>query len=219
MRTTVPKFRRSIDASARKVISYMTQAGKKEGNPAVAVGDVEFARAGPGIALHARGRSLSGLEHFELAIRLSAYPPSSLFVNDRLDVALAAGATGVQLTGDSLPVDAARKLRPEWWIGRSVHSVAQARSAQAEGADYLLAGPVFETATHPGAMPLGVAALREIVELGHPVIAIGGIDPGRARDLARIGVYGVAAIRALWDSPEPTDAARAFLEALEVKRT
>lgn len=179
----------------------------------------EFARAGPGIALHARGRSLSGLEHFELAIRLSRHPPINLFVNDRLDVALAAGATGVQLTGDSLPVDAARKLRPEWWIGRSVHSVAQARSAQAEGADYLLAGPVFETATHPGAMPLGVAGLREIVELGHPVIAIGGIDPARARDLARIGVHGVAAIRALWDSPEPADAARAFLEALEVKRT
>ncbi len=179
----------------------------------------EFSRAGPGIALHARGRSLSGLEHYRLAIRLSAYPPIRLFVNDRLDVALAAGATGVQLTGDSLPVDAARKLRPEWWIGRSVHSVAQARSAQAEGADYLLAGPVFETATHPGGTPLGVAGLREIVELGHPVIAIGGIDPARARDLARIGVYGVAAIRALWDSPEPSDAARAFLEALEVKRT
>jgi thiamine-phosphate diphosphorylase len=178
-----------------------------------------LAAAGESVAVHARGPALSGLEHYRLAIRLSAHPPIRLFVNDRLDVALAAGATGVQLTGESLPVDAARKLRPEWWIGRSVHSVAQARSAQAEGADYLLAGPVFETATHPGATPLGVAGLREIVELGHPVIAIGGIDPARALDLARIGVYGVAAIRALWDSPEPGDAARAFLEALEVKRT
>jgi thiamine-phosphate diphosphorylase len=177
-----------------------------------------LAAAGESVAVHARGHALSGLEHYRLAIRLSAYPPIRLFVNDRLDVALAAGATGVQLTGDSLPVDAARKLRPEWWIGRSVHSAAQARAAQAEGADYLLAGPVFETATHPGATPLGVAELREIVQLGHPVIAIGGIDPARARDLARIGVYGVAAIRALWDAPEPAAAARAFLEALEVKQ-
>ena len=177
-----------------------------------------LAAAGESVAVHARGHALSGLEHYRLAIRLSAHPPIRLFVNDRLDVALAAAATGVQLTGDSLPVDAARKLRPEWWIGRSVHSVAQARSAQAEGADYLLAGPVFETATHPGAAPLGVAALREIVELGHPVIAIGGIDPARARDLARIGVYGVAAIRALWDAPEPAAAARALLEALELER-
>jgi thiamine-phosphate diphosphorylase len=178
----------------------------------------ELARAGPGVAVHARGHSLSGLEHFQLAIRLSAYPPIRLFVNDRLDVALATGAAGVQLAADSLPVAAARELQPEWWIGRSVHSVDQARSARAEGADYLLAGPVFETATHPGATLLGVAGLHEIVELGHPVIAIGGIDPARARDLARIGVYGVAAIRALWDAPEPAAAARAFLEALEVKQ-
>lgn len=177
-----------------------------------------LAAAGENVAVHARGHALSGLEHYRLAIRLSAYPPIRLFVNDRLDVALAAGAAGVQLAADSLPVDAARRLGPQWWIGRSVHSVDQARSAQAEGADYLLAGPVFETATHPGATPLGVAGLRAIVELGHPVIAIGGIDPGRAPDLARIGVYGVAAIRALWDAPEPAAAGRAFLEALERER-
>lgn len=190
---------------------------------------VELARAGPGIAVHARGRSLSGLEHFDLAIRLSAtmresftgHPPISLFVNDRLDVALAAAAAGVQLAADSLPVAAARKLRPEWWIGRSVHSVDQARSAQAEGADYLLAGPVYQTATHPDATPLGIEGLRAIVSLGHPVIAIGGVTPERAQDLARTGVYGVAAIRALWDAPPPgpAAAARAFLEALERERT
>lgn len=178
----------------------------------------ELARAGPGVALHARGRSLSGLEHYALAIRLSGHPPIRVFVNDRLDVALAAGAAGVQLAADSLPVDAARRLGPQWWIGRSVHSLDQACAAQAEGADYLLAGPVYETATHPDATPLGVDGLREIVELGPPVIAIGGIRPERARDLARAGVYGVAAIRALWDAPEPAAAARAFLEALERER-
>jgi thiamine-phosphate diphosphorylase len=178
----------------------------------------ELARAGPGVAAHARGRSLSGLEHFSLATRLSAHPPIHLFVNDRLDVALATGAAGVQLAADSLPVDAARALRAQWWIGRSVHTVEQARAAQAEGADYLLAGPAYETATHPGATPLGVEGLREIVELGRPVIAIGGVTPERARDLARTGVYGIAAIRALWDASEPAAAARAFLEALELER-
>lgn len=178
----------------------------------------DLARAGPGVAVHARGRSLSGLEHFSLAIRLSAHPPIRLFVNDRLDVALATGAAGVQLAAESLPVDAARRLQPQWWIGRSVHTADQARSAQAEGADYLLAGPVFETATHPGRTPLGIEGLREIIELRHPVIAIGGINADRARELARIGVYGVAAIRALWDAPEPAAAARALLEALELER-
>ncbi|HMA42804.1 MAG TPA: thiamine phosphate synthase [Gemmatimonadales bacterium] len=178
----------------------------------------ELARAGAGVALHARGRSLSGLEHYALAIRLSRYPPIRVFVNDRLDVALATEAAGVQLAADSLPVDAARRLGPQWWIGRSVHSLDQACAAQAEGADYLLAGPVYGTATHPDATPLGVDGLREIVELGPPVIAIGGIRPERARDLARAGVYGVAAIRALWDAPEPAAAALAFLEALERER-
>lgn len=173
----------------------------------------DLAGVGDALAIHARGRSLSGLEHYDLAIRLSAHPPIRLFVNDRLDVALAARAAGVQLTGDSLPPAAARRLDADWWIGRSVHSLEEARSARAEGADYLLAGPVFETASHPGGTPMGVERLEEIVRLGSPVIAIGGVSPERAGVLKRAGVYGVAAIRALWDAPVPAAAARHLLEA------
>jgi len=180
----------------------------------------DLAGAGGSLAIHARGRSLSGLEHFTLAIRLSAtiressraHPPVRLFVNDRLDVALAARAAGVQLTGNSLPPEAARRMDADWWIGRSVHSLQEAQSAQAEGAEYLLAGPVFETPTHPGGEPLGVEGLRDIVRLGSPVIAIGGVTALRAGDLHRAGVYGVAAIRALWDAPRPGAAARDLLE-------
>ena len=173
----------------------------------------DLALAGNGLAIHARGRSLSGLEHYDLAIHLSAHPAVRLFVNDRLDVALAARAAGVQLTGDSLPPAAARRLDADWWIGRSVHSLEEARSAYAEGADYLLAGPVFETASHPGVTPMGIEWLAEIVQLGSPVIAIGGVSPERAGVLQQAGVYGVAAIRALWDAPEPAAAARHLLEA------
>jgi thiamine-phosphate diphosphorylase len=165
------------------------------------------------LAFHARGRTLSGLAHWELTDRLSAHPPVRLFVNDRLDVALAARAAGVQLGGESLPPAAARRLNADWWIGRSVHSLEEARSARAEGADYLLAGPVFETASHPGASPMGIERLEEIVQLGSPVIAIGGVSPERAAILRQAGVYGVAAIRALWDAPEPAVAARHLLEA------
>lgn len=173
----------------------------------------DLAAAGDNLAIHARGRSLSGLEHYDLAIRLSAHPPVRLFVNDRLDVALAARAAGVQLSGESLPPAAARRLDADWWIGRSVHSLEEARSARAEGADYLLAGPVFETASHPGMSPMGVERLEEIVRLGSPVIAIGGVSAERAGVLQQAGAYGVAAIRALWDAPEPAAAARHLLEA------
>ena len=91
----------------------------------------------PHIGFHARGRGLTGLEHYELAARLSKCAFDSLFVNDRLDVALTLRAAGVQLGRGSLPVNATRALEHRWWIGRSVHGLAEALTAKAEGADYL----------------------------------------------------------------------------------
>ena len=170
---------------------------------------------GDDLAIHARGPSLTGLEHYQLANRLSAYPSIRLFVNDRLDVALATGATGVQLRGDSLSVADARRLRADWLIGRSVHSLEEARASQTEGADYLVVGPMFDTATHPGSPTLTADTLRAIARLGLPVIGIGGVTVDRVPTLRQAGVYGVAAIRALWDAPHPAESARALLAALD----
>jgi len=178
-----------------------------------------LATAGADLALHARGRSLTGREHFDLAVHLSAHPPTLLFVSDRLDVALASDAAGVQLRHDSLPVDAARRLRSEWWIGRSVHSLAEARDAVAQRADYLVTGPMYATTTHPGSTPLSMDALRAIVQLGFPVIAIGGITVNRVGELRRLGVYGIAAIRALWDAPDSAAAARDLLAELAERKS
>lgn len=172
------------------------------------------AGGGAALAFHARGRSLSGLEHFDLANRLTVYPPNRLFVNDRLDIALAAGALGVQLGTGSLPVDAARRLNPEWWIGKSVHDLTEAEAAQAEGADYLLVGPVYPTATHPGRPALGIEAVRMIARLGLPVVAIGGVTAERVAELVGAGAYGVAAIRALWDAADPRAATRRLVMEL-----
>lgn len=173
------------------------------------------AAGGADLALHARGRSLSGLEHYDLAKRLSVYPPTRLFVNDRLDVALATSAQGVQLAAGSLAPADARRIHPRWWIGKSVHDLHDAEAAQAAGADYLLVGPVFPTATHPDREPLDSGRLREIARLGLPVIAIGGVTPERVRELKNYaGIHGVAAIRALWDAADPRDAVRRVLEAL-----
>lgn len=168
---------------------------------------------GSDLAFHARGRDLTGLEHYTLSVQLSNLP-SFLFVNDRLDVALAVPTAGVQLGHGSLPVSAARALNPLWWIGKSVHDLAEAEAARTEGADYLVVGPVFATASHPGRAPLGLKKLQAIVAAadGLPVIAIGGITADRVREVRSSGAYGVAAIRALWDDAEPAAAARRMRE-------
>lgn len=166
--------------------------------------------AGESIAFHARGRLLSGVEHLDLARRL----PRPLFVNDRLDIGLATGARGVQLAQSSLDVADARRLEPRWWIGRSVHNLEEAEAAIAEGADYLVVGPVFPTATHPDREAVGSAMFARIARLGRPTLAIGGVSPQRVSEVAAAGAYGIAAIRGLWDAPEPAAAAREMLEEL-----
>jgi len=168
------------------------------------------AGGGAELAFHARGHELSGRELFELADRFAAHRPARLFVNDRLDVALATGAAGVQLRHRSLAPRDARRLNPEWWVGLSVHDLEEAWAARTAGADYLLVGPVYATGTHRDRAPLASDRLTEIVRLGLPVIAIGGVTPERVPELKRAGVYGVAAIRALWDAPDPRAAARAM---------
>jgi len=170
---------------------------------------------GSDLAIHARGRALSGREHYELAVQLSVLP-SFLFVNDRLDVALAVPAAGVQLGSNSLAVAAARALNPLWWIGKSVHDLAEAEAARAEGADYLVIGPVYATASHPSPQPLGVAQLRKIAMAAGdlPVIAIGGITVNRVREVRNSGAYGIAAIRAFWDDAEPELTVRRMREEL-----
>ena len=172
------------------------------------------AGGGADLAFHARGHELSGLDLYELATRLRPHAPTRLFVNDRLDIALAVGADGVQLTPGSLSPEEARRLSARWWIGKSVHDLAEAEAAQAGGADYLLAGPVFPTATHPNRPPLGLGPLRDIVALGLPVIAIGGVTARNCSEVREAGAHGGAAIRALWDATEPAVAARQMLEAL-----
>jgi thiamine-phosphate diphosphorylase len=115
-------------------------------------------------------------------------------VNDRLDVALACGADGVHLRGDSVSPADARRLAPRpFLIGRSVHSAAEA--AAMKGADYLIAGTVFATSSKAGAAWLGADGLRAIVgATAVPVLAIGGVTVDRFDDIARTGAAGFAEI-------------------------
>ena len=140
-----------------------------------------------------------------------------LFVNDRADVALAVGADGVQRAGSSLPVSALRSISPPGvLIGASVHSVAEARAAEPEGADFLFFGPVYDTPSKRRyGPPQGLAALERVAgAVRLPVFAIGGMTPARVAEVERAGAAGVAVIGAILGAGRPGDALKAFLDAL-----
>lgn len=133
----------------------------------------------------------------EAAARIAG-TPARLLVNDRVDVAVTCGAHGVHLTTRSLPVAVARELvGPDFLIGASTHSLQEARQAEAEGADFLVLGPVFETPSKmPYGPPLGLEAFARIAAMIRlPVLAIGGITPGNAPQVLAHRAAGVAAIR------------------------
>jgi thiamine-phosphate pyrophosphorylase len=149
-------------------------------------------------ALHLRAPSMGGRALHALAASLVDAAHASgcaLVVNDRLDVALAAGADGVHLRGDSMPSAAARRLAPRpFLIGRSVHGVEEARAAGAD-VDFLIAGTVFPTASKPPGDLLGIHGLRRLCGAsGVPVLAIGGIGPDQLDAVAAAGAAGIAGI-------------------------
>jgi thiamine-phosphate pyrophosphorylase len=130
--------------------------------------------------------------------------PARIVVNDRIDVALAAGAHGVHLRGDSpSPRRVRRILPPGFLIGRSVHAVEEAEGPEVDGADYLIFGPVFETASKPGVRPAGLALLEAMVRsTSLPVLAVGGVTAGTAAAVGRTGAAGVAGIGLFVDAGE-----------------
>jgi thiamine-phosphate pyrophosphorylase len=129
-------------------------------------------------------------------VRLTRGTATRVVVNDRLDVALACGADGVHLRGDSMPPEAARSIAPVGFlIGRSVHDEQDEKTASA-GADYLVAGTVFPTPSKAGLTAwLGVEGLARICRSASvPVLAIGGVTVDRLPSIAAAGAAGIAAI-------------------------
>ncbi len=126
-------------------------------------------------------------------------------VNSSVAVAELLGADGVQLAASQPVAQARAKMGEGALIGKSVHSVDEARNASAEGADFIVFGPVFSTPEKDRfGSPQGLDKLREACgKAARPVFAIGGITPSRARDCREAGAYGVAVMSALMFSPDP----------------
>jgi len=140
-----------------------------------------------------------------------------LLINDRADVALAVGADGVQRTHASLPVAALREITPPGFlIGASAHSTAEAREAAAQGADFVVFGPVYDTPSKRRyGPPQGLAALEAAAAAStRPLLAVGGITPERVGEVRAAGAAGVAVIGAIYGAARPADAIKAFLDGL-----
>ena len=143
----------------------------------------------------------------QAALRGTGVP---LIVNDRVDVALAIGAEGVHLGQRDLPLADARRLGPPGWIvGVSAESVEDAVRAERDGADYVGVSPVFATPTKTDhAAPLGLEGLRAIrAATKLPLVAIGGLHAGNARDVVRAGADGLAVVSAIVAADDPRAAA------------
>ncbi|HVM12067.1 MAG TPA: thiamine phosphate synthase [Actinomycetota bacterium] len=136
-------------------------------------------------------------------------------VNDRADIAAAVGADGLHVGQDDLPVAAARELLgPEVLIGLSTHSASQLDAAPAE-ADYLCAGPVWETPTKPGRPAAGLAAVRHAAATARrPWFAIGGIDTGNLPSVVDAGARRIVVVRAITQAPDAAEAVRALRAGL-----
>ena len=204
----------SIDFDLYLVTDRHTTAGR--GLPWV----LEQALEGGVRAVQVREKDLEGRALLELARdvkRLCDRYGAELFINDRVDVALAADAAGVHLAANSMPVKVARELiGPDRKIGVSTHSPAEVRSASDAGADFVLFGPVYATTSKlPFGDPQGPAALKTATNSAAlPVFAIGGIKQHHLPEIKAHGTARIALISAISEAPDPRAAARDMLAAL-----
>jgi thiamine-phosphate pyrophosphorylase len=195
------------------------------GRDPVAVATAAVAGGVGAVHLRAPDRPAGSLLELAQALRAALAGRALLLINDRLDVALAAGAGGVQLPAAGLPPAAARSLVKTmgmdgrtggagFLIGCSVHDPEQARAAGG-GADFLLLGTVYASRSHPGRAPGGEALVRAVRAAARvPLIAIGGITVDTASQALAAGADGVAVIRAIVEAPDPGEAAARLLDAM-----
>lgn len=171
-------------------------------------------------AVQLREKDLSAQDLFKLGGQLKRIcdnEEAQLFVNDRLDIALALGTAGVHLTTQSLPVHVVRRLIPQTsLVGVSTHGLAEAISADEAGADFIVLSPIFKTrsASFQG-KTLGIEGLRQVCkEVPIPTYALGGITPDRAKDCINAGAFGVAVRSIIMGARDVHSIVSAFREAI-----
>ncbi|MEO5356209.1 MAG: thiamine phosphate synthase [Nitrospirae bacterium YQR-1] len=180
----------------------------------------EALRAGAG-AVQLREKDLNINEIMVLAEKmreLTKKYKAKLFINDRVDVALAVEADGVHLTQNSIPVDAARRIAGERLIiAQSTHSIEEALHAQSKGADFITLGPIYETTSKlQFGPPIGIQTIIKVKKkVKIPVFAIGGIKPDNMSEVMEAGADGVAVISGILSSTDVFGETKKYLELLK----
>lgn len=196
----------------------VTDRHQTNGRPLVALLQRVLTAASPTVQI--RERDLSARELVTLAREVQAVTPSrtsQLLINDRIDVALALEGVGVHLRSNSLPVPVARQLLgSRRLLGVSVHTVEEAVQAESRGADYIVLGPIYETPSKQMfGPPLGIHTLENACRLVRiPILGIGGVTASRAREMRRVGAFGVAVITAILGAADVESATRELLDAV-----
>lgn len=182
---------------------------------------IEEALKGGVKAVQLREKDLGTRELLDMAKTLRTMTcryGAKLFINDRVDVALAADADGIHLGSASIPVYAARKIAGERLsIGVSTHGNEEAERAEKEGADFITLGPVYETASKARyGRPLGTDIIKKIKEAASiPIFAIGGITTDRIREVVNSGADGIALISAILASDNIKSKSEEFMRLMK----
>ncbi|MCX8030120.1 MAG: thiamine phosphate synthase [Thermodesulfovibrionales bacterium] len=172
-------------------------------------------------AIQLREKDLPIRDYLRLAYQIKSiteYYRAKLFINDRVDVALSVGASGVHLAQTSIPPHAVRKIvKKNMLIGVSTHSLDEAKIAQTESADFITFGPIFKT---PSKLkygdPVGLNSLKEVRQfITIPILAIGGIDLTNINEVLSAGANGVAVIRSILSAENIEDTVSKFIYRLE----
>ncbi|MDQ0247156.1 thiazole tautomerase (transcriptional regulator TenI) [Bacillus fengqiuensis] len=168
--------------------------------------------------IHLREKAKTAAELVHIIEELKHYqvPLSKIVINDRADVAHAMKVRGVHLAYHSLSPDQVKKSFSSLLVGRSVHSVEEARLAEKQGADYVFYGHVYPSQSKKGQPPRGIFSLEEVVKsVSIPVIAIGGIEHERISQIKQTGAYGIAVMSGIVLAENPAEEAKHYQNVLK----
>ena len=170
-------------------------------------------------AVQLRERDLPIRELLSLALDLQReLSDMQLFINDRVDLAVALGCRGAHLRESSLPAPVVRTLlQPSQLLGLSVHSIQDAVAAERHGADFLVLGPIYDTPSkREYGAPLGLQVLEQAARaVNIPIFAIGGMTASRTREVRQAGAFGVAVLSSILSASNVEAATEKFLSAIE----